>query len=400
MTGLSLTAGQIVQIDDGSCASFTVTLTSGGPVEVAGTELYLQHASSWHRDTYFGFGEGVPVTVKATSTAHVEYTVTAAQIATSAAVLTDRGNWAGPGTAYAAGDAVSNSGVRYECNTAHTSSSAFSTDAAKWTQLGIDSANAVALSTSAADFQSTSTSAADPGSTGRGADAGHVHKIGAHDHTTSAKGGQIPVGAIQATGTADSTHYLRGDGAWATAGGGGGSAMFGYNPAANAYHIRPIGSGVTAVSLSSGFMRAVLLTLPEARTIIAAACEVVVLGSGETVRFGVFDDVNGVPTNRLYEFPSTADASTTGVKEVSGSYAASAGRIWVIGCHQGGSTATFRAMSAPIDMGSEMSTANFGTVVAGYYNTAGGVTGALPSTFGSVSEAPGNTLFRLGIKLG
>jgi hypothetical protein len=62
----------------------------------------------------------------------------------------------------------------------------------------------------------TVTGTAIAGSTGKAADAGHQHPLVAHDHTTTARGGPIPVGGISATGTASSSTFLRGDGAWVT----------------------------------------------------------------------------------------------------------------------------------------------------------------------------------------
>jgi hypothetical protein len=74
-----------------------------------------------------------------------------------------------------------------------------------------------ALDTLAADIAATSTSGAAAGSTGKAADAGHVHPIGVHNHTSAATGGQLPVGALAATGTPSASTYLRGDGTWGTA---------------------------------------------------------------------------------------------------------------------------------------------------------------------------------------
>lgn len=76
-------------------------------------------------------------------------------------------------------------------------------------------ATGVQLDTTAADIQAdTTTGTAVAGSTGKAADAGHQHPLTQHDHTTTAKGGQIPVSGISATGTAGGSTYLRGDGSW------------------------------------------------------------------------------------------------------------------------------------------------------------------------------------------
>jgi len=75
----------------------------------------------------------------------------------------------------------------------------------------------VTLDTTAGDIQAdTTTGSALAGSTGKAADAGHQHPLVAHDHTTTNKGGQIPVAGLSATGTASSTTFLRGDGSWTT----------------------------------------------------------------------------------------------------------------------------------------------------------------------------------------
>ena len=76
-------------------------------------------------------------------------------------------------------------------------------------------ATGVTLDTTVADIQPDTTSGtAVAGAIGRAADAGHQHPLVAHNHTTANMGGQIPIGGISATGTASSTTYLRGDGAW------------------------------------------------------------------------------------------------------------------------------------------------------------------------------------------
>jgi hypothetical protein len=87
--------------------------------------------------------------------------------------------------------------------------------AGKWENMIASSG--VTLDSTASDIQADSiTGSAVVGSTGLAADAGHQHPLVVHDHTTTARGGNIPIGGIATTGTASSSTYLRGDGAWNT----------------------------------------------------------------------------------------------------------------------------------------------------------------------------------------
>jgi hypothetical protein len=73
----------------------------------------------------------------------------------------------------------------------------------------------VTLDANLSDIQpDTTTGTAVLGSTNKAADAGHQHALVVHNHTTTNLGGQIPLGGLSATGTANSTTYLRGDGTW------------------------------------------------------------------------------------------------------------------------------------------------------------------------------------------
>lgn len=74
-------------------------------------------------------------------------------------------------TAYAVNALVTNGGNTYICNTAHTSGATFSGESANWQQIG--SSGGVTLDTTATDIQMDGVQAA--GSTGKAADAGHVH---------------------------------------------------------------------------------------------------------------------------------------------------------------------------------------------------------------------------------
>jgi hypothetical protein len=103
----------------------------------------------------------------------------------------------------------------------------YSTSAGKWQNA--TSASGVSLDSTVSDIQAdTITGTGTVGSTGKAADAGHQHPLVIHDHTTTSKGGQIPIGGLSITGTANSNTYLRGDGTWSTpAGGAGVSTVFG-----------------------------------------------------------------------------------------------------------------------------------------------------------------------------
>jgi hypothetical protein len=91
----------------------------------------------------------------------------------------------------------------------------YSTSSSKW--VNQTPASGVAINTIAGDIQADTVSGtAVAGTTGTAADAGHQHPLVAHDHTTVAKGGNVPIAGISATGTASSTTFLRGDGSWNT----------------------------------------------------------------------------------------------------------------------------------------------------------------------------------------
>jgi hypothetical protein len=88
-------------------------------------------------------------------------------------------------------------------------------------------ASGVSLDAIATDIQQDVLSTtAIAGSTGKAADAGHQHPLVAHDHTTTTRGGQIPVASLSTTGTASNTTYLRGDGTWNTPAGGAVTSVF------------------------------------------------------------------------------------------------------------------------------------------------------------------------------
>jgi hypothetical protein len=103
----------------------------------------------------------------------------------------------------------------------------YNATAGKWQN--VTSGSGVTIDATASDIQADTTSGtAIAGSTNKAADAGHQHPLVAHDHTTTNKGGQIPVTGLSASGTPSTTTYLRGDGSWSTpAAGGTVSSVFG-----------------------------------------------------------------------------------------------------------------------------------------------------------------------------
>jgi hypothetical protein len=107
------------------------------------------------------------------------------------------------------------------------------------------------LDTTVSDIKpDTITGTAVAGNTGMAADAGHQHTLVSHDHSTSSKGGNLPVTSLSTTGTASSSTYLNGAGAWATPGGSGNMNTSTYDPAGIAQQVVGISATQTLTNKS------------------------------------------------------------------------------------------------------------------------------------------------------
>jgi len=104
------------------------------------------------------------------------------------------------------------------------------------------------------------------------------------------------------------------------------------------------------------------------------------LGTGSVMRLGIYLDNNGLPDALLADY-GTVGMSNTGIQGITISQTLS-GQVWVAACAQGSNalTATTNANYNPF-VGTTNDPYSFGLVSTGYYQT--GVTGALPSTWGS-----------------
>jgi hypothetical protein len=143
----------------------------------------------------------------------------------------------------------------------------------------------------------------------------------------------------------------------------------------------------TTASYPDGSMRLYPFIVPVDMTVNTIACEVVTTpgSAGSVVRLGIYDDVDGVPTNLILD-AGTVATQTTGVKSIAISQALSAGIVWCCAVPQGtpGTNPTLRIIS--ISEGHK----RYATEVVNQFrysfsnNT---VTGALPGTAGATLGA-------------
>ena len=114
------------------------------------------------------------------------------------------------------------------------------------------------------------------------------------------------------------------------------------------------------------------------------------LGTGSTMRLGIYLDDNGLPGALLADY-GTVNMNTTGISAITISQTLS-GQVWVAACAQGANALTVITSG---DYNPFVGTTNdpysFGHVSTGYYQT--GVTGALPSTWGSTYSTTYNTAY-------
>jgi len=159
---------------------------------------------------------------------------------------------------------------------------------------------------------------------------------------------------------------------------------------------------ITSSSQGTNYMRTIALDLPRAVTVTAIGVNVATAGAtGALVRLGIYDDASGVPTNLLLD-AGTADTTATGIKEVTiSSLAISARRVWLVACTQGAAAGFPDMQNSPRLTNQTSQTAAAGSTAgnAGYYNTAGGISGAFPATFGAVTGNVAAGLIRVYLKV-
>lgn len=140
---------------------------------------------------------------------------------------------------------------------------------------------------------------------------------------------------------------------------------------------------VTTTVYPDGSMRLYPFIVPTDMTVDTIGCEVVTTpgSAGSVVRLGIYDDVDGVPTNLILD-AGTVDTTTTGVKTISISQALSAGVVWCCAVPQGtpGTDPTLRIISIS---GGQMRYATAVVNQTRYSYGVNGITGALPSTAGA-----------------
>ena len=137
-------------------------------------------------------------------------------------------------------------------------------------------------------------------------------------------------------------------------------------------------------AFSAGAARAVPFIVGSAFTIQAVGIDLTVAGDvGSLIRLGIYSDSSGYPGSLVVDFGTVAGDGSTGAKTITSlSQALTAGLYWFISVSQNWSTTspTVRTITA-INM-----TLPFGTSIPISSNaivcwSAGGVTGALPSTY-------------------
>lgn len=152
------------------------------------------------------------------------------------------------------------------------------------------------------------------------------------------------------------------------------------------------GSGITAMAggLTDDTMYLVPIFISEDMTIDRIAVEVTTAAAASTVRLGLYDSVDSVPTNLIADF-GTVDSSTTGVKDKTISQAVTKGLVWAAYVCSNSSSVRLRQ----IGDGYQMLT--FGTSAAQMFDQIGytqtGVTGALPNPTTATIKTAGQVAF-------
>ena len=166
------------------------------------------------------------------------------------------------------------------------------------------------------------------------------------------------------------------------------------------YIIQGDDGGSSTAAFSGGFMRAMPIYVSEPTTIDRLCLQVTAAVASSTIRLGIFDDVGGVPTNLIID-AGTADSSTVGVKELTISATTlPPGRSWLAACGQGSGSPSATSPSQYSFMGTlrSRSSVTVGAGQMGYYNTAGAITAAFPSTYGAATLATGTQLALIWVR--
>lgn len=150
------------------------------------------------------------------------------------------------------------------------------------------------------------------------------------------------------------------------------------------------GSNTTAV-VAEGVMRLYPFMIYKDMTIDYIACEIVTTpgGAGSVTRLGIYDNVDGIPTNLVLD-AGTVATTGTGMASIAISQALTAGIYWMTAVSQGASTPapTYRVIT--INTGQKRSSTATANMTRWSFQE-NGVTGALPSTTSAtigIGQAP------------
>jgi hypothetical protein len=136
---------------------------------------------------------------------------------------------------------------------------------------------------------------------------------------------------------------------------------------------------------TAGNMTAIPMWLPTSMTAVSIECQVSTAGAaGSLVRLGIYSPGTGDNPATLVLDAGTVAADTTGVKAITISQPLSGGLCWLAAVAQGGTPTMISVGSGSMP---PVVPASFGGGTNCYYVS--GATGALPSTFGSVTPFTG-----------
>lgn len=161
----------------------------------------------------------------------------------------------------------------------------------------------------------------------------------------------VTVAKINATGTPSGTTFLRGDGAWATPSGGGGSSVTEIPKILRNNTKYQCGSvlsnAMTTTSVINNSVRAYPVIFPYNVTMTEIGATVTAVSATGAFKVGIYgSDANGFPNGSPLIASGTLLASSTGFKSTAVSYTLSAGVQYWFGCHVGVASVSFRAIPA------------------------------------------------------